>query len=97
MKKKNYKCCGMSYKKINPNKFSKKCLNCKKGGQNNKHLICMHEDYLGIKNDKNAKIRVQNTAYCKDYMNYIITCKECFIETEEYWKERWDEYYSQIL
>ncbi len=40
--------------------------------------------------------RHQNTAYVNDRENYIFACSECFAEIEEYWRERWDEYYSMV-
>ena len=41
--------------------------------------------------------RRQNTAYVKDEMNYVTCCGECFQGIQEYWQERWDEYWSSVL
>ena len=44
-----------------------------------------------------VKLRRQNTAYYKEEDNWIAACPDCFDEIEEYWAERWQEYYSSIL
>lgn len=41
--------------------------------------------------------RRMNTAYRNDNSNFIICCRQCFDEVEEYWAERWADYYSGIL
>lgn len=38
-----------------------------------------------------------NTAYVDDEANYSYGCKECQRDCFEYYKERWDEYYANIL
>lgn len=38
-----------------------------------------------------------NTAYVKDEANYCNGCSECQKEINEYWDERWKEYYSDCL
>ena len=38
-----------------------------------------------------------NTAYIKDEANYSYGCKYCQEECYEYYKERWEEYYSGRL
>lgn len=41
--------------------------------------------------------RRQNTRYCNDNENWFISCRPCFQENEEYWAERWADYYSDLL
>jgi predicted oxidoreductase len=41
--------------------------------------------------------RRMNTRYEDENSNWITSCLECFLESEDYWKERWDEYYSGCL
>lgn len=43
-----------------------------------------------------AEKRRQFTAYAYDELNFAILCDECQEEVNEYWKDRWDEYYSMI-
>jgi len=38
-----------------------------------------------------------NTAYVEHEMNYANGCELCQKETNEYWDERWKEYYSNVL
>ena len=45
---------------------------------------------------RKAKLRRQNTKYVNDEMNWVIACDQCFEGIEEYWAERWAEYYSMI-
>ena len=92
MKKKNYKCCGKSYMKIDETKFNKKCLICKKNNKNNKKLVCgcMCGPHQG-------KIYRQSTAYVEDFNNYIICCEDEFREIEIYWSERWADYYGGLI
>jgi hypothetical protein len=40
------------------------------------------------------KRRRMSTAYQDEKSNYIEECDDCFEITEEYWEERWAEYYS---
>ena len=44
-----------------------------------------------------AKRRRQSTAYVNDELNFVIACDDCFKEIEEYWMERWDDYWSSVL
>ncbi len=44
-----------------------------------------------------AKRQRQNTAYHVDSMNWATLCPKCQTEADEYWRERWDEYYSNCL
>jgi hypothetical protein len=46
---------------------------------------------------RKVKRRHQNTRYVDDESNYVTVCDQCFEEIEEYWKERWAEYYSGCL
>ena len=43
------------------------------------------------------KKRRTNTAYVEDDLNYCYLCKGCYILEEEYWAERWKDYYDDIL
>ena len=52
--------------------------------------------YSGICFNK-GKRRRQNTAYVDDELNYVFACDKCFEEIQEYWKERWSEYWSMVL
>ena len=44
-----------------------------------------------------AEKRRQNTAYYNDEENFAILCPDCQKDADEYWQERWDEYYSGCL
>lgn len=46
---------------------------------------------------KYPKRRRQNTMYENEESNYVTCCAERFEEIEEYWAERWAEYYSSRL
>jgi hypothetical protein len=48
-------------------------------------------------NCSGAKWRRQNTAYVDDEMNFAVLCDECQVEVDEYWQERWDEYYGSVM
>ncbi|UDM78426.1 hypothetical protein [Vagococcus fluvialis] len=48
-------------------------------------------------NSKTKRFRRQNTAYVDDVLNYTFECKNCHIEHESYWEERWAEYYGSIV
>lgn len=39
----------------------------------------------------------QNTAYINEESNWITLCPPCRKENDEYWTERWDEYYGSLL
>ena len=41
--------------------------------------------------------RHMSTAYAKEESNYLTSCQECFDEAEEYWRERWAEYYTGYM
>lgn len=41
--------------------------------------------------------RRQNTRYRNDNSNWFISCRPCSQENEEYWAERWADYYSGLL
>ena len=41
--------------------------------------------------------RRTRTAYVDDDRNFIISCWGCYKENDEYWKERWDEYYRSAF
>ena len=44
-----------------------------------------------------VKVREQNTQYTDKDSNYVESCIECFEEIQEYWQERWRDYYSSRL
>jgi hypothetical protein len=48
-------------------------------------------------NCRGAETYHQNTSYYKYEMNIVTLCPKCQEENDEYWKERWDEYYSDRL
>lgn len=43
---------------------------------------------------RKGKRRHQNTAYADDERNYIFTCSNCLDIINEYWNERWQDYYG---
>jgi len=43
------------------------------------------------------KKRKLNTAYVDEEQNWIVSCKTVYEEAIEYYKERWDDYYSGLL
>lgn len=92
MKKKNYKCCGRKYSELNSKKFNFKCLFCKKNNKKNKALVCACDWHMGEKHQ--GLIQKQNTSYIDDHLNYIICCDHYIEEINEYWDERWQDYYS---
>jgi len=49
------------------------------------------------KNDPSVKRRRQITAYADDKLNFSVLCSQCQKEANDYWKDRWDEYYSAIM
>jgi len=44
-----------------------------------------------------GKRRRQHTFYVEDELNWVFMCDDCFEENEEYWNERWNEYYSECM
>lgn len=44
-------------------------------------------------NDGTVALRRENTAYCNDVDNWLISCRACFDERDEQWAEQWEEYY----
>lgn len=40
--------------------------------------------------------RRQDTAYADEELNYVTLCAEHHAENDEYWAERWDEYWSEV-
>jgi hypothetical protein len=51
----------------------------------------------GRPNDGTVAIRRENTAYCDDVNNWLISCRTCFDERAEHWAEQWEDYYSMAL
>lgn len=45
---------------------------------------------------RKGKRRRQNTAYCDDELNWVFFCDKCQEMNEEYWAERWSDYYSML-
>lgn len=43
---------------------------------------------------KYPRMRRMNTAYVKDELNYMRSCRRCFEEMEVVYDAQWDEYYS---
>ncbi len=54
------------------------------------------EGWCGPCENKNATRQRQNTCYHDDNMNWVTLCPECMKSCDEYWEERWKEYYSMI-
>jgi hypothetical protein len=46
---------------------------------------------------KRGKYMRQATAYVDDKRNWVTLCPKCAQLNNEYWMERWDEYYSQCM
>lgn len=44
-----------------------------------------------------AEERRQLTAYIDDRKNFAVLCDECQKEEDEYWQERWNDYYRGLL
>lgn len=44
-----------------------------------------------------AKWYHNNTAYVDQELNWSYLCPFCIKQSDKYWKEMWDMYYSQIL
>ncbi len=38
----------------------------------------------------------QNTQYVDDKSNWVCCCDKCFEEIQDYWSDRWSEYYSGL-
>jgi len=53
-------------------------------------------DHCGCCDDTVYKRR-QHTAYHHDEQNFAVLCSECQTEANEYWEERWAEYYEGIM
>lgn len=45
-------------------------------------------------NDGTISIRRENSAYCDEVDNWLISCRDCFDKRDEYWAEAWEDYYS---
>lgn len=45
----------------------------------------------------NVVRRRQNTQYTQEESNWVTCCEECFAEIEDYWAERWAEYWNGRL
>lgn len=41
--------------------------------------------------------RRMNTAYADEESNYLTSCLACFEMSEDYWRERWADYYGGLL
>lgn len=46
---------------------------------------------------RDIECRRQNTAYLDDEANYITVCMDCYEEIQDYWEERWREYWASVL
>jgi len=49
------------------------------------------------KESESVKIRRQNTMYEDVRSNYVVLCPGCFEENEEYWRDQWVEYWSEVI
>jgi hypothetical protein len=38
-----------------------------------------------------------NTAYEHDPSNFLVSCLDCWEDSEAQWKEQWEEYYAERL
>lgn len=47
-----------------------------------------------LKHSMTVAKRATRTAYVDPESNWEISCIDCFEEHDEYWRERWDEYYA---
>jgi len=47
--------------------------------------------------DNGAERRRQNTTYENDELNWMVLCNRCQKEEDEYWRERWDDYYKNCM
>jgi len=48
-------------------------------------------------NDGTVAVRRENTAYRDDVNNWLISCRGCFDERDEYWEEAWEDYHSMVM
>jgi len=53
--------------------------------------------YCERPNDGTVAIRRENTAYCDDVNNWLISCRDCFDYRDERWAEQWEDYYSMVM
>lgn len=44
-----------------------------------------------------ANVRRQDTAYTNDKLNWAAYCTECQAEVDDYWRERWADYYGDTI
>ena len=49
------------------------------------------------KEGNDVKRRRQNTQYVDDESNFATLCDDCQSDADEYWSERWAEYYAGCL
>jgi hypothetical protein len=47
--------------------------------------------------EAHGTVQHQYTAYVDEIQNWIIACEPCSEQINEYWKERWAEYYAGCL
>jgi hypothetical protein len=79
---------------INP-EFSYKCHNCgKEAPKPTYECQCCKSE--GIDNVPATKER-QNTSYEDDERNWAILCEKHHEENDQYWAERWREYWADRL
>lgn len=41
--------------------------------------------------------RRMSTLYCDEESNWMESCEYCFEQMEDYWRERWADYYADCL
>ena len=44
-----------------------------------------------------GKKQRQNTHYADDKENWVFVCDDCLEYINDYWKERWEDYYGNAL
>ena len=65
---------------------------CRKCGKDNQH-----QTKCQICGKEGAENRRQITAYADDKQNFATLCDGCQEETNEYWQDQWNDYYSMVL
>ena len=46
---------------------------------------------------RRGRLRRQNTRYVDESRNWVFLCDKCAYINNEYWLERWQEYYSEVM
>ena len=64
------------------------------------NLVAIHFNFYTKCNrckKRGAKRRPQLTQYLDEELNWDCLCESCQEGADEYWQERWDEYYSGLM